>query len=207
MRALVIYDLTGKIWSILYNQDKVPQGLSCMWVDIPEGGVLERIDLSDPARPEPVFSCLPETDIGTLQKQMKQIQKENAVHALAASFAAEGFTDRQALQVPALYPQWSGEGITYKAGERTRYQDVLYKVLQSHTSQEAWTPDSSPSLFAKVLIPDEDNIPNWEQPESTNGYAAGDKVQHKGEIWESLTDGNVWEPGEIGTENQWKKAE
>ncbi|MCI8829849.1 MAG: hypothetical protein HFG43_02530 [Lachnospiraceae bacterium] len=82
----------------------------------------------------------------------------------------------------------------------------MHKVLQSHPSQEAWTPDNSPSLFAKVLIPDEGNIPNWEQPESTNGYAAGDKVQHKGETWESLIDGNVWEPGEIGTENQWKKV-
>lgn len=111
------------------------------------------------------------------------------------------------MQVPELYPEWSGEGVTYKAGERIRYQGVLYKVLQSHTSQEIWTPDSSPSLFARVLIPDENTIPNWEQPESTNGYAAGDKVQHKGEIWESLIDGNVWEPGEIGTENQWKKAE
>ncbi len=207
MKALVIYDLTGKIWSIIYNQEKAPQGLLCIWVDIPEGGVLERIDLSDPSQPAPVFSYMPETDIGTLQRQVKQMQKKNTVHDLASSFAAEGFTDKQALQVPELHPEWSGEGVTYKAGERIRYQGVLYKVLQSHTSQEIWTPDSSPSLFARVLIPDENTIPNWEQPESTNGYAAGDKVQHKGEIWESLIDGNVWEPGEIGTENQWKKAE
>ncbi len=110
------------------------------------------------------------------------------------------------MQVSELYPEWFGEGATYKTGERIRYQGVLHKVLQSHPSQEAWTPDNSPSLFAKVLIPDEGNIPNWEQPESTNGYAAGDKVQHKGETWESLIDGNVWEPGEIGTENQWKKV-
>ena len=62
MKALVIYDLEGKIWSIIYNQEKAPKGLLCMWVDIPEGGVLERIDLSDPSQPAPVFSYLPETD-------------------------------------------------------------------------------------------------------------------------------------------------
>ena len=28
----------------------------------------------------------------------------------------------------------------------------LYKVLQAHTVQEAWTPTNAPSLFAKVLI-------------------------------------------------------
>lgn len=207
MKALVIYDLTGKIWSIIYNQEKAPQGLLCMWVDIPEGGVLERIDLSDPSQPTPVFSYLPETDIETLKKQIKQMKEENAVHALAASFVAEGFTDEQALQVPVLYPEWFGDSVSYQAGERIRYQNILYKVLQTHTSQETWTPDNSPSLFTQVLIPDEGIIPNWEQPESTNGYAAGDKVQHKGQIWESLIDGNVWEPGEIGTENQWKKTE
>ena len=80
------------------------------------------------------------------------------------------------------------------------------KEISRWVGKVGWTPDNSPSLFAKVLIPDEGNIPNWEQPESTNGYAAGDKVQHKGETWESLIDGNVWEPGEIGTENQWKKV-
>lgn len=76
MKALVIYDLTGKIWSIIYNQEKAPQGLLCIWVDIPEGGVLERIDLSDPSQPAPVFSYMPETDIGTLQRQVKQMQKK-----------------------------------------------------------------------------------------------------------------------------------
>lgn len=36
--------------------------------------------------------------------------------------------------------------------EYIQYQDVLYKVLQAHTVQEAWTPTNAPSLFAKVLI-------------------------------------------------------
>ena len=45
MRALVIYDNTGRIWNIVYGQGEIPQGLTCMWVDIPDGAVLERIDV------------------------------------------------------------------------------------------------------------------------------------------------------------------
>ena len=106
-------------------------------------------------------------------------------------------TDEQALDVPALYPAWRS-GVTYTAGQRLLYNSVLYKVLQDHTSQETWTPEAAPSLFAKVLIPDETVIPEWEQPDSTNPYRKGDKVTHNGKTWVSDIDNNVWEPGVYG---------
>ena len=106
-------------------------------------------------------------------------------------------TDEQALAVPALYPAWRS-GVTYTAGQRLLYNSVLYKVLQDHTSQETWTPEAAPSLFAKVLIPDETVIPEWEQPDSTNPYRKGDKVKHNGKTWVSDVDNNVWEPGVSG---------
>lgn len=106
-------------------------------------------------------------------------------------------TDEQALTVPALYPAWRS-GVTYTAGQRLLYNSVLYKVLQDHTSQETWTPDAAPSLFAKVLIPDETVIPEWEQPDSTNPYMKGDRVKHNGKTWVSDVDNNVWEPGVYG---------
>ena len=108
-------------------------------------------------------------------------------------------TDEMSLQVPNLYPTWKVE-VSYKAGERVLYGDTLYKVLQDHISQETWTPINSPSLFAKVLIPDVNIIPEWEQPDSTNPYKAGDKVSHNGKIWTSTIDNNVWEPGVYGWE-------
>ena len=70
-------------------------------------------------------------------------------------------SDEAALQVPKLYPTWKAE-TDYVIGNRVLYNDVLYKILQDHTSQEDWTPEVAPSLFAKVLIPDEDIIPEWE---------------------------------------------
>lgn len=124
-----------------------------------------------------------------------------------AVMQAKALPDEQALQVPELYDEWSGKGVSYTSGERVRYNGILYKVLQNHTSQEDWTPDTAHSLFAKVLNPNPEVIPNWEQPESTNGYAKGDKVKHKEKVWESLVDNNVWEPGAVGTESVWKEAE
>jgi hypothetical protein len=110
--------------------------------------------------------------------------------------------DETALQVPNLYPVWKAE-VDYKVGDRVLYNDILYKVLQDHTSQETWTPDVAPSLFAKVLIPDEDIIPEWEQPDSTNPYMIGDKVSHNGKTWVSTINNNVWEPSVYG----WEEAQ
>lgn len=106
-------------------------------------------------------------------------------------------TDEMSLQVPNLYPAWR-EDVVYVVGERVLYNDILYKVLQEHTSQADWTPDVAVSLFAKVLIPDEDVIPEWEQPGSTNAYMIGDKVKYDNKYWISTIDHNVWKPGEYG---------
>ena len=73
MKALVIYDTTGKIWSVTYGITETPQGLLCMFVDMPDGAMLEYIDVTDSKNPKPVFSYLPESDIGRLQKDMRKL--------------------------------------------------------------------------------------------------------------------------------------
>jgi hypothetical protein len=108
-------------------------------------------------------------------------------------------TDEMSLQVPNLYPMWKMD-VEYKTGDRVLYKDILYKVLQDHTSQETWVPVDAPSLFAKVLIPDIDVTLEWEQPDSTNPYMIGDKVKHNGKTWVSIVDNNVWEPSVYGWE-------
>lgn len=116
--------------------------------------------------------------------------------------AAQNLIDEDALEAVQLFPLWKAD-VEYTVGQRVRYNEVLYSVLTAHTSQADWTPEVAPSLFAKVLIPDENVIPEWEQPDSTNPYKKGDKVSHNGKIWESQIDGNVWEPGVVGTESLW----
>lgn len=106
-------------------------------------------------------------------------------------------TDEQIIKFPAFVEKWRS-GQKYEVGKRMEYNGTIYKVLTEHTSQADWTPDAAPSLFAKVLIPDTGTIPEWEQPDSTNGYSKGDKVTHNGKTWESAVDNNVWEPGVYG---------
>ncbi|MFR4451575.1 MAG: hypothetical protein ACLT5W_01815 [Ruminococcus sp.] len=122
---------------------------------------------------------------------------------------AQLFSNEKALEYQNLYEEWKVDTLypkDYKVNFTKAEIKTLYKCLTEHTSQESWTPDAAPSLWAKVLIPDPSVIPDWEQPLSTNPYMKGDNVKHKGKTWESLVDNNVWEPGVIGTEGQWKEV-
>ena len=105
--------------------------------------------------------------------------------------------DNTALRMREFYPDWAA-GQDYPAGFKAQRGGALYKVLQAHTSQTGWEPENAPSLWAKVLIPDENIIPEWEQPDSTNAYSKGDKVTHNGKTWVSDVENNVWEPGVYG---------
>ena len=135
----------------------------------------------------------------------KAIEKLKAMRKQAEINAA-GNADAQALEVSALYADWETleEGYSLVVGDRLTYNDVLYNVITAHNVQSTWNPVDSPSLFAKVLIPDPEVIPEWEQPDSTNPYSKGDRVTHNEKTWESLVDNNVWEPGALGTESLWK---
>lgn len=73
-KALVIYDATGRIWSIVYGEEEAPQGVPAMFVDVPDGASLNCIDVTDPANPKAVFDYLPESDIDKLQKQVKEME-------------------------------------------------------------------------------------------------------------------------------------
>ena len=126
-------------------------------------------------------------------------RKETLAFVEALKKLRESATDEQAAIAPAVYPIWKPD-TTYQVGERVMYNEVLYKVLIAHVSQETWTPTDAPSLFAKVLIPDIDVIPEWVQPDSTNPYMKGDKVTYNGKTWVSIVDNNVWAPGVYGWE-------
>ena len=113
--------------------------------------------------------------------------------------AAISLSDEDALEAVNLFENWhSGE--PYVKDQRVNFEGTLYKCLQSHTSQDAWTPTAAPSLWAKVLIPDENVIPEWEQPDSTNPYMKGNKVSFDGKVYESIIDNNVWSPAVYGWE-------
>lgn len=109
---------------------------------------------------------------------------------------AVNLDDEKALDSKELFPYWNAE-TAYEVGARVRFEDVLYKCLQAHQAQADWTPAAAPSLWAKVLIPDPEVVPVWEQPDSTNPYMKGDRVHYPtadDPIYESLIDNNTWSP-------------
>ena len=110
---------------------------------------------------------------------------------------SENATDEQALDNILAYPKWE-IGKEYEKDFRLRYEDVLYKVLQSHTSQADWTPDKAVSLYVKVSI---EEFPEWVQPQGAHdAYNKGDKVSHNEKHWVSLIDANTYEPSVYGWE-------
>ena len=130
----------------------------------------------------------------TAKPLTKEEQLENQ-RKLALTFFAETLSDAQALQVPMLFDDFDGNGVAYEVGKRVLYNDILYKVIQAHTSQAEWTPVAAPSLFAKVINETTDgSIPEFEQPDSTNPYMKGDRVIFNGKVYESLIDNNVYSP-------------
>lgn len=104
-------------------------------------------------------------------------------------------TDEEALDNILAFPKWE-VGREYVKDERIRYEDVLYKVLQNHTSQADWTPDTAVSLYVRVSI---EEWPEWVQPTGAHdAYPLGAKVTHLDRHWISDLDANTYEPGVYG---------
>lgn len=116
--------------------------------------------------------------------------------------SSPSLSDADALSAPMMFDKWKTD-TAYEEGDRRRYNGILYKCLQAHTSQDTWTPSDAPSLWARVDDPAIE-WPEWVQPTgATDAYAKGAKVSHNGKHWVSDVDGNVWEPGVYG----WAEAE
>lgn len=103
------------------------------------------------------------------------------------------------LEVPSMFPKYA-VGKAYKTKEVFSYGEnsvgdaQLYQVLQDHTSAAEWTPDTATSLYKKIGVT-ENGYPEWVQPlGASDAYNTGDIVSHKGVLYKSTIDGNVWSP-------------
>ena len=134
-------------------------------------------------------------DLETPISQLEEINMSMQSLAKIGKLVANQVTDDVvALTIQEFYDVWAAN-VNYVKGQYINHEAVLYKVLQDHMSQADWTPNASPSLFAKVLIdPSGETIPEWVQPDSTNAYMIGDKVKFEGHVYESLIDNNIWSP-------------
>ncbi len=187
-----------------------------------DGGVVEHFDgltHDDWPRDRPIpdvwehllYTPYTDEDIAAMEEAERDAARAKAVREQTALFVAmavcaANLPDEQALQVEALYPDWSAEG-SYEADDIRRYADELWRCRQAHQAQPSWTPDQAHSLWGRIVAPGE--VEEWRQPQPGvfDGYEKGQKVKHNNKTWESTFDGlNVWEPGAVGTESLWKEV-
>lgn len=91
-----------------------------------------------------------------------------------------------------LYDEWQMNK-AYVAGDYIRHDNMLYKVIQGHTSQAEWLPDITASLYTVVQA--QGIIEEWgERNLTVNPFMAGEKVRFEGVVYESTIDNNVWTP-------------
>ncbi len=109
--------------------------------------------------------------------------------------AAVSLDDSDALEAVELFPSWN-INTDYAVGVRVRFEGKLYKCVQTHTSQEDWTPNATPALWTEVAKPGE--IPVWRQPKGAqDAYNTGDLVHYpdaEGPVYRCTIDNNVWSP-------------
>lgn len=59
--------------------------------------------------------------------------------------------DATAVRMVAFYPEWEKDK-QYTVGYKAQYHGKLYKVVQAHTSQETWTPDSTGAAVEGTMV-------------------------------------------------------
>ena len=134
-------------------------------------------------------------DILKEQERQERIAKgEQLKQELQERVILDYASDEDAYVMRYLYPEWLGDGLTYKANDRLMYNNKFYKVLQDHTSQSDWTPDTASSLYVEIADPSNE-YPEFKQPTgSHDAYAKGSKITFEGKHYISLIDANVYSP-------------
>ena len=81
--------------------------------------------------------------------------------------AAKSLTDEDAITAIELYPEWA-IGISYKMGERVRYENKLYRILIDHISQSDWIPNQTFSLYTEIEQSGQGDTPDNPIPYNNN---------------------------------------
>ena len=132
------------------------------------------------------------------------VEKARKIRAMIEK-ASVSLSDDDAFSVPELFPTWQ-PNTSYALSDkpvRVRYNGLLYKLVQAHTSQAGWEPDQVPALWTQVAEPGQIDV--WRQPTGAqDAYEKGTKVWYpdkNGHIYISVFDGaNIWEPTVYGWE-------
>lgn len=68
-----------------------------------------------------------------------------------ANINTMSLSNKEALDVKEFYPVWSADSVQVKKGERYQCDDLLWEVVQDHTTQELWKPSLETASLWKVV--------------------------------------------------------
>jgi hypothetical protein len=99
-------------------------------------------------------------------------------------------------QFAGLFPDWQ-PGVAVKAGEVYRHDGELVRVVQAHTTQADWEPQTTPNLWTVYRAPDV--AAPWVQPAGGHdAYQIDALVTYNGQTWRNTSANNVYAPGVHG---------
>lgn len=127
-------------------------------------------------------------------------EKEQASE-LASEYITEIAPLEKQLELVHLFPEWK-PSLSLEVGKRIQHEGILYKVIQSHTTQDDWMPTETPALFKQLSPVEEADKPQqWKQPTGAHdAYMTGDRMIYTDEkTYESVIDNNVWSPVDYPT--------
>ena len=181
----------GKGYTLEKNGNKEPIDGWYWCIDEKEASTLLGINIADLTDDK--------YTIGTFVEGIKQ----SSLNLTQSYVLANDITEEQYADLLNVYPFYK-VAYAYKINDLFQYLGKLYKVVQAHTSQSDWKPDTLPALY--TVITPAGVIPEWKQPTGAqDAYKIGDKVTYKGQVWESKINANTTVPdGDVPFNRYWK---
>lgn len=91
-------------------------------------------------------------EVAEIINRLNEIKSADFTTETFRTQAEAGNVDEEtAAQHAELFEAWA-TGVEYAVGAMRQYGGLLYKCLQAHTSQDDWTPDVTPALWAVVNV-------------------------------------------------------
>lgn len=143
----------------------------------------------------------PNIAIDRLDNIVAELKKEIKT-AFETLILAKDLSEEQKENILNQYKPYQ-VGKNYEENEKFTYKDKVYEVIQAHTSQTTWLPDSTPALYKEYLnvkIQNQDGsttevVKEFKQPTGAHdAYKKGDKVLFNGKIYQSKIDSNTFSP-------------
>lgn len=194
MRVLI--DKNSKITNIYYGNSKKENWIEIDsipepeqkegYVPVPyyrEGEIVYEYE-AIPNVPEEEMPEVDEIEMmrASTEERVKAMFFASAIPSVINTF---GLSNKEALSVKEMFPQWDKDLGEVVKGERYNYGENLWEVVQSHTTQENWAPSLQTSSLWKVVEDghegtESDPIPYTPPMEIFEGkYYYQDEVKYK----------------------------